>query len=152
MNAPYSKYLEHYKTNDNTDRFYFFENISNFNFNFTYQIGDSYKDLETRLDVEGKTIPNFLNEIKGVWTTREYIQKRAIDVAKKSREFVHLSGDEQEEEDLEIRKVLGSEIQVFASYPVDTENGPNPVYVRLRKVIGCIKEGLSDPKYPISDK
>ena len=53
---------------------------------------------------------------------------------------------------MEIRKVLGSGVQVFASYPVDAENGPNPIFVKLKKVVGCIKEGLSDSKHPISDR
>lgn len=63
-----------------------------------------------------------------------------------------MSHDDDEEEDLEVRKVLGSGVQVYASYPVDAENGPNPVFVRLRKVVGCIKEGLTDLKHPISDR
>ena len=41
---------------------------------------------------------------------------------------------------------------MFASYPINAENGPNPVFVRLKKVLGCIKDGLSDTKYPITDK
>jgi hypothetical protein len=53
LNLPYSKYLEHYRTNNNIDRFYFFDNISNFNFNFNYQIGDKIEDLGTILDVNG---------------------------------------------------------------------------------------------------
>lgn len=42
------------------------------------------------------------------------------------------------QEKLSVRKVLLSTVKLFASYPSETPNGPNLVYLKLRNILGKI--------------
>jgi hypothetical protein len=42
------------------------------------------------------------------------------------------------QEKLNIRKVLLSTVRLFATYPSNTPNGPNLVYLKLKNILGKI--------------
>jgi hypothetical protein len=69
-------YHKYYINELNPNRFFFFENLKDYNFNYNYQIGSHPEELNQILNKEASNIPKYLEDMKGIWEPA--VQRRAV--------------------------------------------------------------------------
>jgi hypothetical protein len=72
----YAKYYE--------KRFWFFENIRKFNYNYNYQIGSKPDNLKNYLDKKGENIPQYLQDMDNIWIADKEALENSLRIAIKT--------------------------------------------------------------------
>lgn len=135
---------EHY-VNYHKERYRFFDNLNEFNYNYNYQIGSNPEDIDNLLTLTATNLPPYLARMeKDIVPKIQNIKNtlhKAIATTKTNEQASFDANNELKE--LTLRKVSQSSVKLFASYPAFIKNGKNPVYLKFKNVLKDICSKLS---------